>query len=117
MKLFQATQKNLASLGISPVEAIAKNPFNIKVLAVYFNYGIVTILYSANFDKAQSFEECTEIAFRISVAILVSVQMTVVTLNMKKLFKFIVKCQKVVEKSECYCIKYSSQRFILRHFY
>lgn len=104
MKLFQTIQTNLSALGISSIESIEKNPFNTKVLIVYFNYGITMIFYFACLNEAHNFQEYTEIIYRVSVTILLTIQLTIVIFQMKKMFKFIVLCQEAVENSKYYCI-------------
>lgn len=111
MKFFQTVQRNLSAMGISSVQSIEKYPFNTKIATVYFNYGITMIFYFVYLDEAHDFREYTEIIYRVSVTILLTIQFTIVTIKMKKFFKYIVNCQRALEKSNNWC-----QRFLLRRF-
>lgn len=100
MKLFRTILKNFSFLGINPAKYIGKNPFNKKVLMVYFSCVITVIFYSVYLDEAKSFEESTEIAYRISVVILLAIQLTAVVLRVKNLSELLVNSQEVLEESE-----------------
>ena len=99
MKLFQTIQKNLSFLGISSVQSIEKNPFNTKVLIVYFNYAISMIFYFAYLNEPHDFQEYNEIIYRVSVSIVLTIHLTIIIFQMEKLFQLIVNAQQVIEES------------------
>lgn len=100
MKLFQTVQKNLSTLGISTVQSIEQRPFETRKLIVYLNFAATLIFYLGFLNGEHSFEEYIEDAYRISVAVVLTIHLAIVVLKIKTMLKLLTNCQEALEQSE-----------------
>ena len=103
MKLFQSAQRCFAMLGIYPIQANGKYLcFNRKIWIVFISY-LVGIIFNCVFlfRKVHSFEEYTDIIFRISISILIIICYVVIVLQMENLFQIINNCEEIIRQSKC----------------
>ena len=97
MKLFQASLRNFAIIGISRNQ----RPFNARTLIAFACYllanisAIVFLIYKAN-----AFNEYTLSIFTIFVSITIAFIYGVFVIEMKKIFQLIDFCERIVEKSK-----------------
>lgn len=87
---FQSIQKILAVLGITPSQSIQKNPFDGNVLKVLFLHLLGCALFCIHFFVvANNFQECIISVYMTSVAVVSTLNYTILVCQSLKLFKFI----------------------------
>ena len=101
LKVFEITQKNFVTVGITPNLVDQTYPFNGMILfgflllgsAIYCTF--LFIIYDA-----ETYAEYTQAIYISSVATLIIVMLMIVTTKAKKLFKFINACNDFVDTCE-----------------
>lgn len=101
MKIFQLTQKNFDSLGVTPKLSLQPYPFNEKILIGFFILGLFFIcsLMSTIFES-KTFTDYTQSVYLDSLAVVISSVLVILVFNVKKLFKLIDDCENLVNASE-----------------
>lgn len=108
MKIFQLTQKYLATAGICPNLVQQQYPFNRKIFMGFFIlilYIFCSMMYL--FYTSKTFTENTRTIFMCSLAALIFLVLLILIFNVEELFKVINDCETIVNTGEC-CEKLNS---------
>lgn len=101
MKHFRSVCNSFAILGIYPNPSHRKYPFNIKILMVFLCYSLTIIsccIYV--FRNALSFEEYSDLIFRISLLCVIVAVYAVFVFKMNEFFHMLNTCEQIVDKSK-----------------
>lgn len=94
IRIFQVIQKNMAAAGISPKLLIQSYPLNGKIFIGFVILGFdFTSFCVYLFNYAQTLGDGMQSIFICSVTIYVSTMLTIIILNVKKLFNLIYECE------------------------
>lgn len=100
LKIFLAIHKNLASLGIAPMNSTTRFP-NAKISIDLLTLGLSTICASMYIlIEAKTFLEFTQSIYLFSGTILVALIFLVVLFNLSEMFEIIDDCECLVNTSE-----------------
>lgn len=123
MKHFQIIYDSFDTLGICPSLLHQSYPFNEKTLKVYCSYWLATTLFCVYFWRnTNDVAERLDIAYRISVEILIIIYYTIFWFKMGEFFQILDMCEKIIDKSKrasindihrLRCTKFSFQLVIL----
>lgn len=101
MRVFQLTQVHFAGAGITANLAIKSNRVNVKILNGFLIIGssvACSLMYT--FFEANTFAEYTQSIYAGSLAALIFTALAIIMFNVKKLFKLIKTCGRIVNMRE-----------------
>lgn len=101
MKIFQLTQKNFATIGISPILSYQSWSLNAEIL---IGFSITTVSFICTlvfaFSEAKTFIEYTQSIYIGSCAVIVILALVVIVFNVKKFFQLINDCENITNTSK-----------------
>lgn len=102
MKIFQLTQRNFATIGISADSSTQSSyQFNGQIFVGVFILGSIAICnFIYIFYEAETSAEYTESIFMSTLSIPFFLALLILILNVKKLFELINNCENLVNTSE-----------------
>lgn len=102
MKIFQLTQRNFATIGISADSSTQSSyRFNGRIFVGVFILGSIAICnFIYIFYEAETSAEYTESIFMSTLSIPFFLALLILILNVKKLFELINNCENLVNTSE-----------------
>lgn len=102
MKIFQTSQKHLATTGISPTLAMQPLPFNGRILMgfVILNAIMICDLVYISYD-AKTFAEYTQAVYSFTTAVLIFSCLLVLIFKVQNIFEFFDSCDNLVNTSKC----------------
>lgn len=101
MKLFQASQKYLAIIGVRPLLPDEKSPFNRRNLQVFIFVGwSMTAAIAFLFIDAQTLQEYAECLFALFTLIGIFVGFSLVIIKTKETFQLINNLEILIENSK-----------------
>lgn len=103
LRIFQLTQKNLNTVGISPNLLLQPCPLNTKIAIGFLiatSHAICNLVFI--FFEAETFSEFTQTIYMGSFAILVIFNLVIFISNVENLFRIIDNCENLVNASESF---------------
>lgn len=100
-KVFQIGQRNLAAVGVHRNLTAQSFPLNDKIAFGIFIYGAAIIcIFKYTFYEAKTFIEYTQSMYLGSLAVGAALVLSIMILNVKKLFEYITACENIANTSE-----------------
>lgn len=101
MRTFECVEAFFRIIGLSLHQSQQKYPFNVKIVLILFIFvgGIISNVVFL-FSETKTFQEFNGSLFEISSLFVVATSFWILTLNMRKLFRFIGSLETIVNKSK-----------------
>lgn len=97
IKAFKTTEKNFATIGISPKLVNQSYPLNGIIFMSFLILGLGSAFVCVYiFNYAATFSEYTQSIYTVSAAILIMVALIIIILQVDKLFEYIDCCDKML---------------------
>lgn len=111
-RIFLLTQKNFATLGVTPDLSNQQCLFNKRISIGLSLLGLATIcIFQFFFYEAKTFSECTQASYLGLYSALILIGLLIVVIKVKKLFEFIKNSENLVNTS-----KWNSRILVIRKF-
>lgn len=112
MKLFQSIRNIFAMVGVCPTESNREYLLSGRILFVYLCYVLCTTLSCIFlFYKAHNFIQYTNIAFVLSISILITIVYTLLIFKREEIFQVMHMGEKIIENSTWKFIQNFKQHF------